>query len=75
MRRIRDPRGYRILRGGHILRVKLNLSSNARSLSGLRGQPSSGGRKRPGRPGVSPAGGLPRSAPAGPATPESGITR
>jgi len=33
MRRIRDPLGYPILREGQILRVKLNLCSNARGLS------------------------------------------
>jgi len=33
MRRIRRPLAYLILRGGQILRVKLNLSSNARGLS------------------------------------------
>jgi len=60
MRRIRDPLGYQIRRIGHFLRVKLNLSSNARGLSRPRDQPSSGGRKRPVRPGVSRAEGLPR---------------
>ena len=61
MRRIWYPLGYLILRGGQILRVKLNLRSNARGLSKPTGPAvirwgGSGPRDR-----RVPAGALPRS--------------